>query len=225
MFNNKALLLLSTVVSMSVVGCGGYNLHSDSEINTKRVEVESGLYSERFQLSELDDGAVRSLAHHYYRYNSGQPVDLIVLYDPKSRSYTASKAAHDGMALVESFRSKGLRNVSSQVLPVKDASQNGGEVLVRFSTVHAEAPTGCGTMNGFEGKKTQVTLDGYNEAGYEYGCTVESLVAKQIARPGDLVGDVTHENVEGRRAVNNIGNYVYGVPNEPLEGGLEASEE
>lgn len=225
MFNNKALMLASAVVSLCLTGCGGYKLHHDSEMNMKRVEVEKDLYSERFQLSEMNNAAIASLADYYRRYNANEAVDLIVLYDPKSRTYTASKAAQDGLSLVARFRAEGLGHVSSQVLPVKDASQNGGEVVVRFSTLQAEAPEGCGTMNGFEGKQTQVTLEGYNEAGYEYGCTVETYMAKQIARPRDLVSDPVYENVEGRRVANNVNGYVYGVPNTPIEGGLSASEE
>lgn len=219
---SKNILMLSTVVSLALGGCG-YPLHSESEVNLKRVEVERGVYSERFPIDQLNDGAIVSLSHHYYRFNAEQPLEIVVLYDPQSRVYGAMSATNDGLALVEKFRLEGVRNVVSKVLPVGGANQEGVEVLVRFDTLSAERPEGCQLMNGFDGKSTNVDYKQHKATGYEYGCTIEDQFAKQIARPRDLVREPVMERAEGRRSVNAVSNYVYGVPNEALEG-YSASE-
>jgi type IV pilus biogenesis protein CpaD/CtpE len=54
---------------------------------------------------------------------------------------------------------------------------------------------------------------------YGFGCTIESVMAKQIERPADLAGTAAlPETSDGRRLSNSIDSYRDGVPNEKLEG-------
>ena len=61
---------------------------------------------------------------------------------------------------------------------------------------------------------------------YDYGCTVEAMVAKQVAHPQDLLGQEDETTTDpGRRAENVIqGRGYYGFDPFPDLGGESSSE-
>ena len=56
-----------------------------------------------------------------------------------------------------------------------------------FAALTAQAPTGCGMIPGYTGLPEASTKT-EGEPDYRYGCTVETLIARQVTRPSDLLG-------------------------------------
>jgi len=73
-------------------------------------------------------------------------------------------------------------------------------------------------MSGIEDRDHRTDLE------YKMGCSVETMIARQIARPGDLLGRAPNSVYkDGRRISNQIEGVRSGAMNEPL-GGESASE-
>lgn len=180
-------------------------------MNDNRVQVKQEQYVEKKSLPSVDADYVRALGKHYNRYGDG-PVDLTVAYDPKSRQNTAMYASNAMAQLVRDFRKNGIADVEARITPVNGLGDE-AQVLVSFESYSAHAPKDCGKMAGYD----DTTLDVDPE--YRYGCTIETVFAKQIARPKDLKGqEQTDELTDGRRSSNVIEIHRTGVPNEPLGG-------
>ena len=68
-------------------------------------------------------------------------------------------------------------------------------------------------MEGFEGQNITVAEE------YKLGCTVDTVFARQIARPKDLKGrGISATTTEGRSASNIVDMERSGAPKEALEG-------
>jgi len=58
-----------------------------------------------------------------------------------------------------------------------------------------------------------------NRQDYKIGCTVNTMIAKQVSRPGDLMGTVNSDlSTDGREAANIVAVKRTGAQNEPLQG-------
>lgn len=222
MMVKNSLYMACASLCLVVSGCG-YPLHTPSELNMAAIELEQGVFMERFAVSDLDAAAVRSIADYFYRYGGEMPMEVAVLYDPSSRDYTARVARSDAQDLLQRFNDAGLKQVAVRVVPLQGASKTSGDALVRFDTLEAKGPDGCGVMSGVGGRPTNLEYEAYKERGYKYGCTVEGYFAKQVARPRDLVREAEHEDTDARRSVSVVNGYVYGEPNEGLDS-LNATE-
>ena len=53
---------------------------------------------------------------------------------------------------------------------------------------------------------------------YRLGCTIETQISRQVARPGDLEGRDTMDNPDGRKTANTVEPYMTGAPNPALTG-------
>lgn len=201
-----ALLLLSA--------CNG--LDTPSQVNAEPVNIEAGQFAQQIPLSELNDAGIKALQKDYQRYGNGA-AEVTVMYDPHSRTNTAMKASSAAAQLSDAMRKNGFPDVQVGIMPVR-ATGDVGKALVTYNTVTAHAPSGCSDMPAF-GPNHNVgdTRD------YKFGCKVESLLAKQVARPSDLLGRGGLDSAaDGRRATNVLGDYRSGKMNEDL-GGYSAS--
>ncbi|GJL85052.1 MAG: hypothetical protein DHS20C02_08270 [Micavibrio sp.] len=194
--------------SASLSAC---NLYEEGHITENRVQVIEERFVEEVSLEEATPGYISGLARHYEKHGDGT-VDLSVTYDPHSRSNTAMNASQSAAGLVKNLRKEGVRNVNADILPLQGYGDE-SMVVVSYMSYRAEAPKDCGRLSGFE--DTDISHD----KDYRMGCTVETMFAKQISRPKDLLGvGRVDPTTDGRRA-GNIGDlYRSGARNEPLEG-------
>ncbi len=196
--------------------CAGFllsscSLYQEGTLTENRVQVIEKKFVEEVSLKDATNHYVVGLAHHYDKHGDG-PVDLSVTYDPKSRSNTAMNASQEAARLVRSLREEGVRNVNANILPVRGQG-NQSIVIVSYMSYTAEAPRDCTNMPGFD--DTDIT----HKEEYRIGCTVESMFAKQIARPKDLLGQGSAGSTTDARRAGNIGErYRIGTPNESLDG-------
>lgn len=215
----KTLGLLAAVSLLSAC-----SMNSPTWVNQHRVEVHNDQFIDTFETEKLDAGAIRAIAVYHYRYGNG-PLMLTVGYDKKSRTNTARVAAAAGAKIKAELERNGVREVVVQTADMPD-SGNTSISTVTFSALVAKAPEKCGTIPGYN-SPTGVPDSADGVAPYELGCTVETLMAKQISRPGDLLGRQGFEtNSDGRRqeTVTSERGYYGSKPNAPLEGESSTKE-
>lgn len=206
---SRLFLLLGALSSTALLpSC---SLYEEGHLTENRVQVVEERFVEEVSLSAATPAYVVGLARHYEKHGDG-PVDVSVTYDPKSHTNTAMNASQSADRLARALRAEGIRNVNADALPIQD---NGDDsvLLVSYMSYHADAPKGCTTLSGFE------ATDISHDKDYRYGCTIETMLSKQVSRPRDLMGHGRIDPTSDGRRAGNIGEiYRSGVPNEPLEG-------
>ncbi|PZP55911.1 MAG: hypothetical protein DI586_05315 [Micavibrio aeruginosavorus] len=186
-------------------------------VNPSRVEVHEEGYSDTFYTDALDNPTLRAIGVNYYRYGNG-PMDVAVSYD-SSVANSAAEASRQGKRIEKELRRQGVDNIRLS------ASQSAGErssTKISFPALTAKPPQDCGLMPGYEDAQTSLPENAEGpRPGYGIGCTIETLMAKQIARPGDLLGRPGFEtDADARRqhAVIWQRGYYSNKSNPPLQG-------
>ena len=208
----KPIFCLALAISVS--SCG-YPMHEPTNVTSKRVEIKRENFSKTYTADSINDAMLKKMADDYYRYGDNG-IDVVVFYDPKSKINTAMEATREGARISNDLRVFGVKDVNVKILPVKDSGSD-SSVLISYDRVTAHKPEECGDLVGFNGKGTNLDKKSRND-GYEYGCEIEGLIAKQIARPRDLMGNDTKIPGEGRRSSNMSESYLDDTPNQPLNG-------
>lgn len=185
-------------------------VHEPTKISQGRMTVSEEKIFEDVAAKEMSSAVVSALAQDHALRGSG-PLEVSVTYDPHSKGNTAMHASEEAARIAELFAAQGSP-VKTGIVPVKGQGDE-ARVLVSYYGDIASGPEDCDLMPGL----THKNID--PEDAFELGCTIDTLVAKQVARPGDLNGRTqTDPTTDGRRASNIIDLHRTGVPNEPLEG-------
>ena len=154
----------------------------------KRVELHHSEQAYRMPVTQFDEDTFDRIGRDYWRYGEG-PVRVTVAYNRDLVS--GSEAGVEAARLADGLRRNGIEEINTDILPTQSKEMQG---LVTYDKVTAHKPRGCGSMPGAE-----AGISNANEAfDYDYGCQVESMIARQIMRPKDLAGRVRgQENVDG----------------------------
>jgi len=108
--------------------------------------------------------------------------------------------------------------VHSVVAETMKAEGSDPTLMVTYDAVTANAPAGCRNMPGMDdGLTTEAVGD------YRFGCSVDTILAKQVYRPGDLAGNGASDPIDGRRAANTV-EYYRQVTSDEAEGELQRLE-
>lgn len=204
----KTSLVIALLVSVgaTTTSCRTYKKGTVTE---KRVQIEQKDSFQEYNVKEIDDAVLSSIAYDYGRYGDGQ-VHMTITYDPKSRNGTALKATNEAAKLSEALRKKGVP-VKSDVMPVMNSLNM--KAIMSYERITALDPDCGNTLPGLEDRDHRTDFD------YKMGCSVETMIARQIARPKDLLGnDAELSARDGRGIVNQIETIRSGAPNEALEG-------
>lgn len=185
------------------------NMYETGTLTPHRAQVAQEQYYQKLDVSELHSLSTAQLADHAMRYGDGH-VRLVGFVDPKTGGAVRARVTDFAAAL----RREGLR-VQTEFLPMKDQST----LAVTYNYMVARGPRDCEPMAGYS------HTDIGNNRNYKMGCTVETLIARQVANPRDLLGQ-SYDTIEsdGRSAANIVNTYRSGAQNEPL-GGFTASDE
>ena len=207
---NKALILsASAVLSVLLLpGCEKL-VHEPTFMNQSKLQVEEKAFFEDVDVSRMDASYIAALSHHYSNQGDGG-VDLSVTYDPKSKTNTAMHASNEIARISEEFRKNGV-TVNSTIIPVKGQGER-SRALVSYDTYTVTVPDDCTDMPGYSDRNLDSDED------YKLGCTHDSIIAKQVSRPKDLMGGTTAASSDGRRAANIVEAYRTGEQNKPLDG-------
>ncbi|MGB4106502.1 MAG: CpaD family pilus assembly lipoprotein [Alphaproteobacteria bacterium] len=186
-------------------------MYAESAISDRRVQVREENFTEQVSLARANNEYIAKVAHDYGQSGSG-PVDLTITYDPQSRTNTAMHANDEAVRLSQAFRKHGVRDVVTSILPVREQGPE-SVLIISYSSYQAGAPANCGRMTGFEGPVLE------HDPSYKLGCTVETVFARQIADPSDLLGDAKAPAYsDGRSAANIVDVQRSGAYNKPIKG-------
>lgn len=199
------------VLSLTLGGC--MNMYEPPSLNDNPIDVQEEAFLQDVLLADVDDDYIDALAHHYRRHGAS-PMDLLVTYDPYSNDNTSGVATNKVADVASVLRGRyGIMNVNAGIMPVASQGEF-PQLLVSYDSYQARAPAGCdGLMPGLNGRPLE------NDNNYKLGCTISTLKARQVSRPGDLLGQGnTDGTTDGRSASNIVDYYRSGAQNEPLEG-------
>ncbi len=216
--NNKRRFFQSTALVLGVLLVGGCDMQAPSHVSSKKVQVHQTDYFTNVAASDIDDQYVSALAYHFDKYGDA-PLKLTVTYDPQNYRNTAMKASQTGSMLMSSLHEKGIQDVMVDILPIKGLGDE-QRVVVSYDAYSAHAPDDCTTMPGIDGgRELEIDPD------YRLGCSIQTMMAKQISRPKDLMGqENTDTMTDGRASANIIELYRTGAQNEPLDGESASGE-
>jgi pilus assembly protein CpaD len=208
----KMLTLAGALFAVSLAS--GCSMHEETKLTQNKVQVKQENFTEEIPTRLLDQGTLSGLVARYERHGDG-PVQLSVTYDPGSRTNTAMKAGDEAGRIVRALKAEGLQaDIRPEILPVRGQGED-SVTLVSYASYDALAPKDCEMLLAGYDPGTKVEAD---EA-YKLGCTIDTLFARQVARPKDLMGQgQDNRTTEGRRAANIGDFYRSGQPNEPLKG-------
>ena len=209
-YRYSGIVVFGVAAFLALSGCSP-DLTEPSWTSPHRVQVREHRFVKEAALSEVSDAFFSGTASHYRRYGSG-PLVLSVTYDPNLKGGMSMAASDKAAHFVSELRGKGVRDVKIDLLPVKGAGRD-GKLIVSYTSYTAHAPKDCGVLPGLA--DTEIAYD----RDYKLGCSVETLLARQIVRPRDLLGvGSVDSTTDGRRAANISEGYRTGAQNEPLEG-------
>lgn len=191
----KIILSLSAVALLS--GC---SVESETWVSQAgRVEVHEDQFTDTFETAKINKGTLHAIGDYYDRFGNG-PMNVVVSYDPQSKINSLTYAQTSLHAIQTGLSKAGVADLRGTV----SAMRGSGDIsttLISFPAITAAAPKGCGMMPGYDDPSANIPSDTNIKPPYGYGCTVESLLAKQVARPSDLLGKQGFEtNGDGRRA-------------------------
>lgn len=215
----KTLLNMSVaVLALSVTACGGIDMYQEGTMNKSRVQVQAEDFKDNMAIEDVSDGYLVALAEHYNKYGSGL-MDVVVTYDARSYRNTAMKASEKAAEISKTLRANGVRNLDVGVLPVKSQGDQ-SRMIVSYDGYVASAPVGCDNLlPGVDGDALE------HDENYKLGCTIDTMISRQISRPSDLMGQgVSDATTDGRAASNIVDSYRSGATLEPLSGEQASGE-
>lgn len=192
---HKILLSLSAVALLT--GC---SVESETWVTSERVSIQQDQFTDTFETAKLNGAMVHAVADHYARFGNG-PLKMVVSYDTQSKVNTRGNAQNAANIIQSALYKNGVRDVQMALSEMR-GSGDVSTTLISFNAITASAPKGCGgMMPGYDNPSADIPNDTAIKPPYKYGCTVESLLARQVARPSDLMGKQGFEtNSDGRRA-------------------------
>lgn len=197
---------LGVLLALFISGC---TQSTTTMMNVSPTELAHETNVEQIPVDEIDDVNLALLAEHHRKHGTG-PLELTMTYDPKARDFTAMKAVHELKKVEQLLKYKGVKDITTQTLPVPDGKPS---LMVTYDMVNARPPSDCTPMPGLDNNET-----GRFIGDYKFGCGVETLLSKQIARPADLQGNDEMDTRTARRESIVVEEYSAGVPREPLQG-------
>ncbi len=206
----KLLGMALAFLTVPLSGC--FSMYAPGTMNENQIQVRQHSIIEDVPYDGMSESYLDSLAAHYAKHGDG-PMDLLLTYDPKSVGNTAMNATKKVAMLAASLRDRGVNKLESNIMPVRDQGEE-ARVLINYTAFTAHAPKGCDSMlPGLNGTALE------DEKGYQMGCSIKSLMVKQVANPSDLAGKGNVDmDTDGRSASNIIEAYRSGAPNAELSG-------
>lgn len=208
MKKTAAFVLLMTA-AMSFAGCARQS--TPSMMNTTQPQLMPETTMAQIPVENVTPGYLYQLSDNYRRYGT-ETMQLTLAYDPNSKKYTAMKAFEDLADIKAKLKKLGVHSVVGETVKSEGVTPT---LMVSFDSVTAGAPAGCRNMPGFDDGLTTTEI-----GQYKFGCSIDTMTAKQIYRPADLAGNAGSEPIDGRRAANTV-EYNRQVTQEEAEGDLE----
>jgi type IV pilus biogenesis protein CpaD/CtpE len=210
---NKTIALSFLMIGVSLLpACARQS--TPSMMNTSRIQLVPETTMEQLPVADISPGYIYRIAENYGRYGADK-MHLSLAYDPADKSYGAMQAFNDLASVKGKLAEAGIRSVTAETVKTDGVKPT---LLVAYDAVSAQAPAGCRNMPGFDDGLTTSEI-----GDYRFGCSVDTMIAKQIYRPSDLNGHAGSDPGDGRRAANSVEYYRQITPDE-AEGELNRIE-
>lgn len=205
-YAGKIVLILLTGSYLSAC-----DLHIEPNLNTHKLQVEEHLAEYSYDLADLTETKLYNIAHQYSRHGK-DTLSLTVTYDPRSTKFNARQAKQALRRAENILKKSGVKRLDGDILPVNMPDYR-PQVMIAYISQLAKVHEECSLMPGFEDN-----ILNYDDE-YKMGCTTQSLIARQVARPGDLIGRGAGTPQTGAaRSAGILGAYRSGAPAEELSG-------
>lgn len=204
----QTMLALMGMSALALAGCAPLDM--PSKMTERPIMLASEDYSQTYKTAQVGAAQLDEIAQKFRLSGNGQ-AEVIVAYDPYSKKNTAMKASDQLHRITGELAKRRMNNVKGSILAV-DYSGDESEMIVGYSSVSAQAPEGCGLMPGSDVMRVELDPD------YKLGCSVKTMVARQVARPADLAGrSPDMSGGDGRRGAAVVETYRSGEAYESLD--------
>ncbi|MBI1301684.1 MAG: hypothetical protein GC137_08510 [Alphaproteobacteria bacterium] len=199
---------IAVLGGLSLASC---DMYEKTYMTEKPMQVKEETVTYDLNYSEVNDQFITVLADHYNNHG-GSPLDVVLTYDPKSYRNTAMKATENIAEIKSALEQEGVSDVNGVIMPIK-AQGDEAKLIISYVALSAHAPEDCnGQILGEDNKMYEEGSD------YKLGCSVKSMIAKQISKPADLLGKGGgYATSDGRAATNIIDAQRTGARNQPLD--------
>ena len=216
MYLKHAVTVLGCVALLS--GLSACSVESESWVNSNRLEIHNDQFTDTVPTEHMNEGLYHAIGEYYYRFGNGK-LTALVSYDPNSKVNTKAKAEKAADKLRDGLAENGVRDAEVSIV-ASPATGDVSTTLITFPAITAMAPQDCGTMPGYQ-QPNDIQSNPSAKPDYRFGCTVETLLARQVSRPSDLLGKQGfNNNSDARRQerVLSTRGYYGDKPNAPLQG-------
>lgn len=204
---HHAWLVLAAVAALALGGCARIDM--PSQVSEQRIVLESDNYAQSYKTASVGAAQFDEIGDHFRRHGNGQ-AEVIVSYDPYSKKNTAMKATDQLHRIIGELNRRQVKDIRGSILAA-DYSGDESEMIVGYNSVSAQPPEGCGMMPGSDVMKADL------DPNYKLGCSVQTMVSRQVARPADLAGRAPDMgDGDGRRARTVVERYRAGEPYDNL---------
>ena len=210
---NMNFIFMLLTLCIVLAGC---SLREPDHFTNKKMRVQEEKIVQQISVHEFDDAMAYSVSEHYRKHGKGA-MSVSLTYDPKAKSNTAMIATNEAARIKKALRNNGVQQADVRIIPAHGLGEE-QQLIVSYMSYDALAPEDCELMAGLETREVNA------EADYEMGCSVETYLSRQIARPKDLLGQESANGANGRRVVNQLEVYQSGEPNELLDGETASGE-
>lgn len=207
------------VLSMTLAAC---SFDSPTKLTDKKLQLVQTVDQNIFATDNLTKDVLQSIAGMHLESGGGE-MAVTVSYDPQSSANTKSKAEVSAKRIVDTLQVEGVKDIAYSTLPVS-APPEYSVTTIRYVQYDARGPENCDFIPGYKNRSDAGSTEIHQD--YDYGCTVETLFAKQLANPSDLAGkDGFDTKINGRKAANAIyGTGYYEAGPSPELSGEKASD-
>lgn len=206
LFKRSGLMVLGCGLLLAITAC---TLDGPTNYTQNEIEIHEKHFSQSYAVSSLNEATLQGIAQDYYKAGEGG-IDITVTYDPRSKSYTARRAAETAGNIVQVLNKGGVKHVRTDILPLKDSNQSTAHIS--YDYLEALPPEGCRRLDEIEDSAVE------NYKDYELGCSTDIFLARQVAKPGDLLGRAESQDSIGRRQTNIVDGHKAGTQRGTLEG-------
>lgn len=207
-YRNIAVVVLMFAALAATSACRTYK---EGTLTEKKIQVAEEKFVREFVVDGDHYGVLKEVANHYGRYG-GEVLYLTLIYNPVSSDMTAMKATQQAADISDWLRRQGgVKAIRSDILPVRGGQDM--KAIISYASYNAKAPDCDSLLSGFEDQDHKTDMD------YEMGCTVQTVISRQISRPKDLMGrDFENTHTDARGISNQIEGYRAGAQYESLGG-------
>ncbi len=199
-------IFTALVALLSLSAC---TMTTPSMLNDTPMHLSKTTLMEQVKYSDLNDDVLSALAAHYSK-NGMSALDLTMTYNPADTKFDAGEAAHQLRHVKQALAKKNVTNVITQTQSITGGTPS---LLVSYDMAQIGAPYNCDTMPGLYREKTTRFIEDY-----KFGCSIDTMMAKQIAHPSDLMGNSDMGIASGRRQASVLDGHLRAEPKEKLEG-------